>query len=204
MARLTEENVRLAREIIGRYPKARSATIPLLHLAQEQDGYVTNEAMSHIGELVGASSAEVFGTASFYEMFKFEPVGKYLINICGTMSCALMGAEELTHHAEERLGIKMGSTTADGKFTLERDECQAACTEAPCLQVNYRYRYRVTPDQLDTLIDDLSAGTLSSEIPAHGVVASVRQHIPAERGVGAVAPELVTENPVWLDGKAAL
>ena len=204
MARLTEENIRLAREIIGRYPKARSATIPLLHLAQEQDGYVTNEAMSHIGELVGASSAEVFGTASFYEMFKFEPVCKYLINICGTMSCALMGAEELMHHAEERLGIKMGSTTADGKFTLERAECQAACTEAPCLQVNYRYRYRVTPDQLDTLIDDLSAGTLSSEIPAHGVVASVRQHIPAERGVGAVAPGLVTENPVWLDGKAAL
>ena len=204
MARLTEENVRLAREIIGRYPKARSATIPLLHLAQEQDGYVTNEAMSHIGELVGASSAEVFGTASFYEMFKFEPLGKYLINICGTMSCALLGAEELMHHAEERLGIKMGSTTADGKITLERAECQAACTEAPCLQVNYRYRNRVTPDQLDTLIDDLSAGNLSSEIPAHGVVASVRQHIPADRAVGAVAPELVTENPVWLDGKAAL
>ena len=204
MARLTEENVRLAREIIGRYPKARSATIPLLHLAQEQDGYVTNEAMSHIGELVGASSAEVFGTASFYEMFKFEPLGKYLINICGTMSCALLGAEELMHHAEERLGIKMGSTTADGKITLERAECQAACTEAPCLQVNYRYRYRVTPDELDTLIDDLSAGNLSSEIPAHGVVASVRQHIPADRAVGAVAPELVTENPVWLDGKAAL
>ena len=204
MARLTEENVRLAREIIGRYPKARSATIPLLHLAQEQDGYVTNEAMSHIGELVGASSAEVFGTASFYEMFKFEPVGKYLINICGTMSCALLGAEELMHHAEERLGIKMGSTTADGKITLERAECQAACTEAPCLQVNYRYRYRVTPDQLDSLIDDLSAGNLSFEIPAHGVVATVRQHIPADRAVGAVAPELVTENPVWLDGKAAL
>lgn len=204
MARLTEENIRLAREIIGRYPKARSATIPLLHLAQEQDGYVTNEAMAHIAELVGASSAEVFGTASFYEMFKFEPVGKYLINICGTMSCALMGAEELMHHAEERLGIKMGSTTADGKITLERAECQAACTEAPCLQVNYRYRYRVTPDQLDTLIDDLSAGNLASEIPAHGTVAVIRQHIPADRAVGAVAPELVTENPVWLDGKAAL
>ena len=204
MARLTEENVRLAREIIGRYPKARSATIPLLHLAQEQDGYVTNEAMSHIGELVGASSAEVFGTASFYEMFKFEPVGKYLINICGTMSCALMGAEELMHHAEERLGIKMGSTTADGKFTLERAECQAACTEAPCLQVNYRYRYRVTPQDLDALIDDLSSGALDSEIPAHGTVAKVRQSIPADRGVGAVDPDDVTEGPAWLDGKAAL
>ena len=204
MARLTEENVRLAREIIGRYPKPRSATIPLLHLAQEQDGFVTNEAMAHIGELVGATSAEVYGTASFYEMFKFEPVGKYLINICGTMSCALMGAEELMHHAESRLGIHMGGTTPDGLFTLEKAECQAACTEAPCLQVNYRYRFRVTSENFDTLIDQLQAGELNNEIPAHGTVASVRQHIPVDRGVGAVAPEDVTEGPAWLDGKAAL
>ena len=204
MARLTEENVRLAREIIGRYPKARSATIPLLHLAQEQDGYITNDAMAHIGELVGATSAEVYGTASFYEMFKFETVGKYLINICGTMSCALMGAEELMHHAESRLGIHMGGTTPDGLFTLEKAECQAACTEAPCLQVNYRYRFRVTSENFDTLIDQLQAGELTSEIPAHGTVAVVRQHIPADRGVGAVAPEDVTEGPAWLDGKAAL
>ena len=89
MARLNEDNVRIALETIARYPKARSAMIPLLHLAQQQDGYVTNEAMAHIGELVGATSAEVFGTATFYEMFKFKPVGKYLINICATMSCAL-------------------------------------------------------------------------------------------------------------------
>jgi NADH-quinone oxidoreductase subunit E len=204
MARLTEENVRLALEVIGRYPKARSATIPLLHLAQEQNGYITNDAMAHIAELVGATAAEVYGTASFYEMFKFEPVGKYLINICGTMSCALMGAEELMHHAEHRLGVKMGATTPDGLFTLERAECQAACTEAPCLQVNYRYRFRVTAENFDSLIDDLTAGKLSDEVPAHGTVATVRQHIPADRAVGAVAPELVTEGPAWLDGKAAL
>lgn len=204
MARLTEDNVRLAREIIARYPRARSATIPLLHLAQQQDGYVTNEAMAHIGELVGATSAEVFGTASFYEMFKFEPVGKYLINICGTMSCALMGAEDLIHHAEHRLGVKLGGTTADGTFTLERAECQAACTEAPCLQVNYRYRYRVTPAEFDALVDDLAAGRLESEIPAHGTVARVRQRVAADRAVGAVPPEDVTEAPVWMDGKAAL
>jgi NADH-quinone oxidoreductase subunit E len=204
VARLNEDNVRLAREIIGRYPKPRSATIPLLHLAQEQDGYITNEAMAHIGELVGATSAEVYGTASFYEMFKFEPVGKYLINICGTMSCALMGAEELMHHAEERLGIHMGGTTPDGMFTLERAECQAACTEAPCLQVNYRYRFRVTPQNFDDLVNQLSSGQLTDEIPQHGTLAVTRQHIPADRGVGAVDPELVTEGPAWLDGKAAL
>jgi NADH-quinone oxidoreductase subunit E len=198
MSRLTEDNVRVAQEIIGRYPKPRSATIPLLHLAQQQDGYVTNDAIQHIGELVGATSAEVLGTATFYEMFKFEPVGKYLVNICRTMSCALMGGDELMHHAEHRLGIKAGSTTPDGLFTLEHAECQAACTEAPTLQVNYRYRFRVTPETFDALIDDLTAGRLDGEIPPHGTVARVRQHIPVELAVGAVPPEDVTVAPIWM------
>lgn len=204
MSRLSEKNLVIAKEIIARYPRQKSALIPLLHLAQEQTGYISRDAMVHLGELVGVTSAEVFGTASFYEMFRFEPIGKYLVNICGTMSCALMGAEELMHHAEKRLGVKAGGTTQDGMFTLAHAECQAACTEAPCLQVNYRYRLRVTTADLDNLIDDLQAGKLSDEIPAHGVLAKVRQVIPADRAVGAVDPELVTESPVWLNGKAAL
>jgi len=202
VARLNEANVVLAKEIIGRYPVATSATIPLLHLAQQQDGYVTNEAIKHVGELVGATSAEVLGTASFYEMFKFEPVGKFLVNICGTMSCALLGALDLIHHAEQRLGIRAGSTTPDGMFTLERAECQAACTEAPCLQVNYRYRYRVTPEDLDKLFDDLGSGRLDREIPVHGTVAKVRQHIPSDRAVGAVPPDDVNGAPVWMPAPA--
>ena len=204
MSRLTEKNMVLAKEIIARYPRQKSALIPLLHLAQEQTGFISREAMVHLGELVGVTSAEVYGTASFYEMFRFEPIGKYLINICGTMSCALMGAEQLMHHAEKRLGVKAGGTTQDGMFTLAHAECQAACTEAPCLQVNYRYRLRVTTADLDNLIDDLQDGKLNDEIPAHGVLSKVRQVIPADRAVGAVAPELVTEPPVWLNGKAAL
>jgi NADH-quinone oxidoreductase subunit E len=198
MARLNDANVTLAREIITRYPKARSAMIPLLHLAQQQDGYVTNEAMIHIGELVDATAAEVLGTATFYEMFKFEPVGKYLINICDTMSCALMGADELMHHAEHKLGIKAGGTTADGLITLAHAECQAACTEAPTLQVNYRFRYRVTNESFDALVDDLRAGRLDGEIPPHGTLARVRQSIPADKAVGAVPPDEVTEAPVWV------
>ncbi|HVE19260.1 MAG TPA: NAD(P)H-dependent oxidoreductase subunit E [Ilumatobacteraceae bacterium] len=198
MARLNEANVVYAKEIIGRYPKARSATIPLLHLAQQQDGYVTNEAMKHIGELVGATSAEILGTATFYEMFKFEPVGKYVINICSTMSCALLGADELMHHAEQQLGIKAGSTTPDGLFTLEHAECQAACTEAPCLQVNYRHRYRVTAADLDVLIEELSNGRLDGEVPPHGTVARTLQHIPSDRAVGVFAPDEVTTAPVWM------
>ena len=85
MSRLTEKNLVLAKEIIARYPRPKSALIPLLHLAQEQAGFISREAMVHLGELVGVTSAEVYGTASFYEMFRFEPIGKYLINICGTM-----------------------------------------------------------------------------------------------------------------------
>ena len=154
--------------------------------------------MAHIAELIGHTPSEVYGPATFYEMFKFEPVGTYLVNICQTMSCALMGAAELMHHAEERLGIKAGGTTPDGMITLEHAECQAACTEAPCLQVNYRYRYRVTTDQLDQLFDDLRAGVLDGEIPPHGTLARQRQHIPSDRGVGPRPPESVTTPPAWI------
>lgn len=204
MSRLNDANIKLAHELIARYPRPKSALIPLLHLSQEQNGYITKDAMQHLGELVGVTSAEVYGTATFYEMFKFEPVGKYLINICGTLSCALLGATELMHHAEKKLGVKAGGTTPDGVFTLAHAECQAACTEAPTLQVNYRYRLRVTPNDFDNLIDNLKDGKLKNEFPEHGVLSKVRQIIPASRAVGTFAPEDVTQAPAWLDGKAAL
>ena len=141
MSRFSAENLTLAREIVSRYPRPKSAVIPLLHLAQEQEGWISEEAMREIAELVGVTPAEVRGTGTFYEMFHFEPIGRYLLNICGTMSCALMGAGELMHAAEEELGVRAGGTTDDGLITLHGAECQAACTEAPCLQVNYRYRF---------------------------------------------------------------
>ena len=197
MSRLTATNVALAAEIIGRYPRPKSALIPLLHLAQEQDGYVTDDAMEHIAELVGVTPAEVLGTCSFYEMFKLEPVGTYLVNVCTNISCLLMGGEELLDHAEQTLGIKAGSTTADGLFTLEDVECIAACTEAPCLQVNYRYRHRVTNDDFDQLVDDLRAGRLGDEVPPHGTLARVRQTIPADRAAGPADPATRAE-PVWI------
>ena len=175
MARLTDANVLVAKEIIGRFPRPKSALIPLLHLAQEQDGMVTDDAMAHLAELLDLTPAEVYGTATFYEMFKFEPVGRYCVNVCTNISCQLVGAWELLEHAEERLGVKSGSTTADGLFTLEDVECIAACTEAPALQVNYRYRYKVTPADFDRLVEDLSAGRLEHEIPAHGTLARIRQ-----------------------------
>jgi NADH-quinone oxidoreductase subunit E len=201
MARFSEPNLATALEIIARYPRAKSATIPLLHLAQEQDGYVADDAMEHIAELVGTTPAQVLGTCSFYEMFKREPVGTYLVNICTNISCQIMGGEELLHHAEATLGVKSGGTTPDGLFTIEDVECIAACTEAPCLQVNYRYRHRITLEEFDALIADLRAGKLADEVPPHGTLAKVRQHIPAERAAGTADPAGVPE-PVWLTAEA--
>ncbi len=194
---LSAENLELANEIISRYPRPKSALIPLLHLAQEQDGYVTDDAMRHIAELTGTTPAEVKGTGSFYEMFKFHPVGRYMVNVCTNISCQLLGGEELLAHAEETLGVKPGETTADGLFTLEDVECVAACTEAPCLQVNYRYRLRVTDDDFDQLIEELRRGE-AADVPRHGVLGAVRQSIPADSGAGILAPEDAREAPVWL------
>lgn len=196
MARLSDANVAVAHEVIGRYPRAKSALIPLLHLAQEQDGHLTDDAMEHIAELVGVTPAEVLGTASFYEMFKREPVGRYMVNVCTNISCQLLGGEELLAHAERTLGIRPGQTTADGMFTLEDVECIAACTEAPCLQVNYRYENRVSTQAFDALIDDLRSGR-RDDIPAHGTLATIRQHIPDDRRAGVVVPS-DDARPVWL------
>lgn len=197
MSRFTAENTAVAEEIIGRYPRRKSALIPLLHLAQEQDGHVTEDAMGHIAEMVGVTPAEVLGTASFYEMFKREPVGDYVVNVCTNISCMLAGGEELLAHLERRLNIRAGSTTPDGKFTLEDVECIAACTEAPCLQVNYRYFHRITHEQADELIDDLRAGKRAHDVPRHGTLSRVRQQIPDDRRAG-VAPPDVNVEPPWL------
>lgn len=203
MSRLTDENVETALEIIGRYPVAKSAVIPLCHLAQSQDGHLTDDAMAHIAELTGVAPAEVAGTASFYEMFKRHPCGRYLINVCTSISCHLMGGDELLHHAEQTLGVKAGATTSDGLFTLEGYECQAACTEAPALQVNYRYFHQVTHDDFDTLVEDLRADRLADVIPPHGTLSRIVQRIPAERAAGLADPS-AGDQPVWIGERAAL
>ncbi len=192
MSRLSDANVLIAKEIVARLPRPKSALIPLLHLAQEQQGHLTQAGMAHIAELVGVTPAEVYGTATFYEMFKFEPVGTYCVNVCTGISCHLTGAWELLAHAEQALGVKAGSTTPDGMFTLESVECIAACTEAPAVSVNYRYRNRVEPEQLDQLIDDLRNGRLGGEFPAHGMLARVRQRtLDNWAGTGAAAQKKV-------------
>jgi NADH-quinone oxidoreductase E subunit len=188
MARLSPQNVELAREIIARYPRSRSALIPLLHVAQEQDGWVTEDAMDHIAELLDLTPAEVLGTCSFYEMFKLEPVGRYVVNVCEGISCMLLGAYELLHHAEETLGIKAGATTDDGLITLQAVECIADCDGAPCLAVNYRYVSDVSHAGFDELVTDLRAGR--GDFPPHGTTTRVRQKTAPEQWSGKGADGL--------------
>lgn len=195
MARLTPDNVELARQIIARYPRPKSATIPLCHLAQEQDGYLAEDAMAHIAELIGVTPAEVLGTASFYEMFKRQPVGRYVVNVCTNISCQLLGGEELLQHASETLGVSPGATTPDGMFTLEDVECIAACTEAPACQVNYRYLHRVSHEAFDEVVADLRSGA-RTDIPPHGTLGRVRQTLAGDEIANITPPEMQTE-PAW-------
>ena len=189
MARLNAQNVERVRELMSLYPEARSALIPALHVAQEQDGWLTPDGMAHVGELIGLTPAEVLGTASFYDMFFTHPVGTYLVSVCTNIACLLSGGYELLDHAESTLGVKPGGTSEDGTFTLEEVECIALCGNAPCLAVNWRFFGDVTTTSFDALIDDLKAGRRSDEIPPHGTLSRVRRNVGLLATADVAQPE---------------
>ena len=164
-----------AEELVALYPRPRSAMLPLLHLAQEQDGYLSDEGIAEVAELTGTTPADVRGTASFYDMFHLEPVGKYVVAVCTNIACLLAGGEELLEHARATLGCSVGATSDDGLFTLEEAECLADCNHAPCVQVNHRYVRTTTAEAFDTMIDELRRGRRDSDVPAHGTLIRVRR-----------------------------
>lgn len=147
----SSDHLRQAREIIARYPRPKSAILPLAHLAQDIDGWLSPEAMDQIATLVGVTSAEVQGTCSFYTMFKREPVGKLLVSVCTNVTCLVLGGPELYDELSDRYAL-------DKDVTVEEVECLAACDGAPCLQVNYEYHLRVAPDEAVDLIEDYKSG----------------------------------------------
>lgn len=164
----TAENREKAELLISLYPEKRSALIPLCHLAQSQAGYLSRDLVEEIAQMLDLSVMEVIGVASFYDMFHLEPVGKYLINICTNVSCMLNGAYDLLEYACYSLGIEVSETTKDKLFTIEETECLAACDNAPCVQINHRYFYKVTKEDFDELISKAKSGEL--DVPYHGVL----------------------------------
>jgi NADH-quinone oxidoreductase subunit E len=185
----SEEELEQARLIVSLYPQKRSALIPLCHLAQEKAGYLSQEAIEEIAEILELSPAEVRGTASFYDMIHLEPVGRYLIGICTNVACLLRGAESLLRGAEEILGVAPGQTTEDGLFTLEETECLAGCEMAPCLQVNHRFFGPIEKGDLVRLLNDLRNQTLADEVPPAGVVSRVKRR----RGLSVSLEEVVRQ-----------
>ena len=145
--------------ICARYPPERrqAAVIAALYLAQHQQGHLTRNAMRHVAEAIGITPAEVEDVVTFYTMFYTRPVGRHVLQVCRTLSCALNGAERVTEELQARLGIRPGETDASGTFTLIEVECLGACDRAPVVMVNDAWHECLAPDDASKLVDDLRA-----------------------------------------------
>ncbi|MGH2753493.1 MAG: NAD(P)H-dependent oxidoreductase subunit E [Actinomycetota bacterium] len=144
--------------ILAKYPNSRSATIPLLFLAQSVEGYVSEAGMRDVAAILRLTPAEVLAVASFYTMLKKSPQGTYLISVCRNITCSHMGGRKVLKALEDRLGIEAGGTTADEMFSLEAAECLATCDGAPSLQVNYEDFYKVSSEEAVDIVDLLQKG----------------------------------------------
>lgn len=147
-----------AKEIIARYPKARSALLPLLHLVQAEEGHVSTAGIGFCADQLGLTAAEVTAVATFYTMYKRRPVGDYHVGVCTNTLCAVMGGDEIFSALKEHLGVGNDETTEDGKVTLEHVECNAACDFAPVVMVNWEFFDNQTPDSAKELVDGLRLG----------------------------------------------
>ncbi len=152
---LSSDREKMLTEILGRYPTKMAACIPLLHLCQEQNGWVSADVVSYVATRLELPAAHVQGVVTFYTLFNQKPVGKHQVWVCRTLPCALRGAGELLEYCEKKLGVHAGETTADGKVTLRTAECLASCGTAPMIQVDKAYHENLTPEKVDRILADL-------------------------------------------------
>ena len=153
----SEENLTKVKEIIARYPdgKHKSALIPLLHMAQDENGgWLSVDAMDYVAGLLNILPIEVYEVATFYSMFNLKPVGKYLFEVCRTGPCMVNGSDEIIDYIKEKLSIQEGETTPDGLFTLKPAECLGACGYAPMMQLGNNYREHLTKEKVDRIIEE--------------------------------------------------
>jgi NADH-quinone oxidoreductase subunit E len=183
-----------AEQVIARYPQKRSALLPLLHLVQSVDGYITGRGLDLCAELLDLTTAEVSGVATFYTQYKRHPNGEYTVGVCTNTLCAIMGGDEIWDAVSEHLGIGHDETTEDGRITLERVECNAACDYAPVVMTNWEFFDNQTPDSTIRLVDDLRTGKAvapsrgAAQVRTFKEVSRVLAGFPdglADEGVGA-------------------
>ena len=149
--------------LITRYPQKRSALIPGLWVIQQELGWIPPQAMDELAEILDVEPVQVQETASFYSLLFKKPVGRYVIDVCTSVSCMLLGGLEVSRAVQDKLGIGPGETTADGLFTLREVECLAGCSGAPCAQINYEYYENLTPEGLIKTLDTLAAASKAHE-----------------------------------------
>ena len=150
----TPENEIKFQEYVSRYPKIDSCMLPALWLVQEQENWVSPEAMVYVAEKLGKTPIQVYEVATFYTMFNLKPIGKYHIELCKTLSCKLCGSQKIKNHIKETIGIEAGQTSEDGLFHLSEVECMGACGGAPMFALNGQYHEKLTIEKVDELIKE--------------------------------------------------
>ena len=188
---LTDKTVEELRELMARYPEPRSALLPMLHLVQSAQGRVTTEAINKCAELLEITPAEVSGVATFYTMYKRNPMGKHHVGVCTNTLCAVMGGDEIYETLCDRLGVGNDETTEDGMITLERVECNAACDFAPVMMVNWEFFDNQTPESSAEVTDKLRPG--DKVVSTRG--AEITSWREAERVIGGFEDGLADQGP---------
>ena len=187
--------------VLAKYPQQRSALLPLLHLVQSVDGYVTGRGIDFCAEVLELSTAEVSGVATFYTQYKRHPNGEYTVGVCTNTLCAIMGGDQIWDEVSEHLGIGHDETTPDGKVTLERVECNAACDFAPVVMANWEFFDNQTPDSTKALVDDLRAGKAVKPSRGPNTVCTFKQVSRVLAGFNdGLADEGVGAGPASLEG----
>ena len=182
-----------AASIIGKYPRPRSALLPLLHLVQSEEGYVSAAGIEYCAAKFGLSEAEVTAVVSFYTMYMRKPVGEYHVGVCTNTLCAIMGGDQIFDELREHLGVGNDDTTPDGKIILEHVECNAACDYAPVVMVNWEFFDNMTPGSARQLVDDLQAGNPVSPTRGPSRLCTFRE---MSRVLAGFDDGLATEGPV--------
>jgi len=149
------ETLKKFEETVNRYPKKEAAMLPVLYLAQQEFGYLGDEAIAYVAKILEQPPARVHGVVSFYTMLNMKPIGRHHIQVCRTLPCALRGAEKITGFLKQKLGIELGQTTADRRFTLSEVECLASCGTAPMMQINDDYYESLTEAKVTEILESL-------------------------------------------------
>jgi len=164
-----------AQQILARYPVPRSGLLPVLHLVQSVDGFVSPDGIAYCAKLLGLTAAEVSAVATFYSQYKRRPNGEYQVGVCTNTLCAIMGGDRIWDELSEHVGVGNGETTGDGKVTLERIECNAACDYAPVMMVNWEFFDNQTPESAKQVVDDILAGKAVKPTRGADQVATFKQ-----------------------------